>query len=47
MPVDPLEQQLEPQQENHLDGDPIIVVKPSDEWSTWRTNLVIQMFNLD
>lgn len=47
MALDPMEEELEEEQVNHVEmsGDLITVVEPSNEWTEWRTNLAIQMFN--
>ena len=44
MPVDPLEQELDVQ-DHQVVGEPITIIEPSDQWSAWRRNLAIQMFN--
>ena len=44
MCVDPLEQELDVQ-DHQVIGEPITIIEPSDQWSAWRRNLAIQMFN--
>ena len=44
MCVDPLEQELDVQ-DHQVIGEPITIIEPSDQWSAWRRNFAIQMFN--
>lgn len=47
MLVDPMEDNMNTQlQDENLEAnDYIIVVESSDEWTTWRQNLALEMFN--
>ena len=48
MAVEPLEEELDQHEQLLLEtnGDPIIQIETSNEWSGWRTNLANEMFNL-
>ena len=42
--VDPLEQELDVQ-DHQVVGEPIAIIEPLDQWSAYRRNFTIQMFN--
>ncbi|BFG20828.1 hypothetical protein CerSpe_071020 [Prunus speciosa] len=47
MDVDPLESELNDTEngETNQDGDVLGTIEPSDQWTVWRNNLAMQMYD--
>lgn len=45
MPNDPLEEELQLRAQPEPIGDPVTNIETSNEWSAWRANLALQMYN--